>query len=303
MTDPQPLLFDRALHRRRLDRAAKRFEGADFLHQRAAEDVVDRLEAVRRDFPRVLVLGARRGALARALAPLAASGKIGDLIEADLSPAMVAGRTGARCVADEDRLPFADGAFDLVVTGPVLHWVNDLVGALIQIRLILKADGLFIGSLLGGATLSELRRAMIEAEAALSGGAGLRLSPFADAFDGAGLLQRAGFALPVADRDPVAVRYDHPLRLIADLRAMGETNSLQDRSGPALNRRVLSRAFELYASERPAPDGRVSATFERISLTGWAPHESQPKPLRPGSATMRLADALGAVERPLPTGG
>jgi SAM-dependent methyltransferase len=293
MANAPPLIFDRALHRKRLDRAARR-GGADFLKRRAAEDAVWRLSAILRDFPMAVDLGARGGAFSRALS--AGLNRVGQVIEADLSAAMLGGRGGPRVVADEERLPFAPASLDLVVSLLSLHWTNDLVGALVQIRRALRPDGLFLGAFLGGATLTELRQSLTEAEAEVAGGAGPRVSPFADALDGAGLLQRAGFALPVADIDRVSVRYDHPLQLMADLRAMGETNVLVDRPHRALTRPVLARTFEIYAERFADADGRLPATFEIVSLTGWAPHASQPQPLKPGSAKVRLADALGVVE-------
>ncbi|MES2896398.1 MAG: methyltransferase domain-containing protein [Pseudomonadota bacterium] len=295
-----PRLFDRTLLRTRLDRAASAYPGADFLKRRAAEDAVVRLEAIMREFPRAVDLGSRTGAFREALAQSDAQARVGLLIEADLSAKMLAGRPGLRLVADEERLPFAFGSLDLVVSTLALHWTNDVVGALIQIRRALKPDGLFIGSMLGGATLTELRRCLLDAEAELTGGAGPRVSPFADAYDAAGLLQRAGFALPVADVDRVTVRYAHPLKLLADLRAMGETSVLAERHPKPLTRTVLARAFELYVERFAEPDGRIPATFEILTLTGWSPDPSQQKPLKPGSAKMRLADALGVVENPLP---
>src|SRR5579872_6898371 len=219
-----PRLFDRDLHRRRLDRAAPGYADAGFLKRRAAVDIVERLEAVNRDFPVAVDLGSRDGAFAKALADGDAAAKVGVLFQTDISEAMLAGRPGQRLVADEERLPFAPESLDLVVSSLALHWTNDFVGALIQIRQALKPNGLFIGAMLGGATLTELRAALTEAELELRGGAGPRVSPFADAFDGAGLMQRAGFALPVADVDRLSVRYPNPLALMADLRAMGETN-------------------------------------------------------------------------------
>lgn len=295
-----PLIFDRDLHRRRLDRAAAAYADADFLKRRAAEDAVARLETIMRDFPRAVDLGARTGAFRRALARSDAAARVGFLAEADLSPAMLGGRQGPRAVADEERLPFAPGALDLVVSTLSLHWVNDVVGALIQIRRALKPDGLFIGALLGGSTLVELRQSLMAAEAELLGGAGSRVSPFADAYDAAGLLQRAGFALPVADVDRVTVRYRHPLALMADLRRMGETNVLAERHPRPLTRGLVARACEIYLDRYGEADGKVPATFEILTLTGWAPHESQQKPLRPGSAKMRLADALGVEETRVP---
>lgn len=296
MTDAPPLLFDRGLHRRRLDRAAPRIGGADFLRARAAGDLVERLEAIMRSFPLAVDLGAREGAVRRALEGSDAAERVGLLIETDLSLAMLRDRPGTRLVADEERLPFGPGSLDLVVSALALHWTNDLPGVLAQIRRSLKPDGLFLGAILGGSTLNELRWALTQAEVEVTGGAGPRVSPFAGAYDGASLLQRAGFALPVTDTDIATVRYEHPLRLLQDLRAMGETNVLADRARRPLSRPVLARAFELYAERFSDADGRVRATFEIVTLTGWAPHESQQKPLRPGSAKVRLADVLKARE-------
>jgi SAM-dependent methyltransferase len=266
-----PKLFDRGLHRKRLDRAAKGYAGADFLKRRAAEDVAERLEPVLRDFPLALDLSARNGALRQALAASPAGARIGTLIEADLSHAMLAGRGGLRVVADEERLPFADGSLDLIVSILGLHWTNDVVGALIQVRRALKADGLFIGAFLGGVTLTELRQSLVAAEGELLGGAGSRVSPYAAAADAASLLQRAGFVQPVADIDRVSVSYAHPLRLLADLRQMGETNVLAERHPRPLTRALLARTAEIYAERFAGPDGRVPATFEILTLTGWAP--------------------------------
>ena len=293
MAEP-PRLFDRTLLRRRLERAAPGFE--PFLKARAAGDLVQRLAAIKRRFPVAVDLGARTGVFGQALAESDAADKVGSLIEADLSGAMLAKAGGVRLVADEARLPFAEESLDLVVSSLVLHAVDDLVGALVQIRRVLKPDGLFLGAVLGGSTLTELRQCLTAAEAEISGGAGPRVFPFLDSYDGAALLQRAGFALPVVDVDTVTVRYPHMLKLMADLRAMGETNVLLERPRNPLSRRVLARAGELYAERFAAPDGRLSATFEIITLTGWAPHPDQQRPLRPGSAKARLADALGARE-------
>ncbi|MDB5424416.1 MAG: SAM-dependent methyltransferase [Phenylobacterium sp.] len=300
MSAPPPRLFDRTLHRKRLERAAKGYASADFLHRRAAEDIAERLEPIMRDFPLAVDLSARGGGFRRALAQSRASERVGLLIEADLSPAMLGGRAGLRVALDEEQLPFAPGSLDLVVSTLGLHWTNDVVGALIQIRQALKPDGLFVGAFLGGQTLTELRQSLVAAESEIWGGAGQRVSPFADMQDAAGLLQRAGFALPVADIDRVSVTYAHPLKLLADLRQMGETSVLADRHPRALTRTLLARAAAIYLERFGDVEGRVPATFEIITLTGWAPHESQQQPLRPGSAKMRLADALGTVEHPLP---
>jgi SAM-dependent methyltransferase len=295
--DAPPLLFDRALHRRRLDRAAPGYAAASFLKERAALDAVERLEAIMRSFAVAVDLGARDGAFRRLLAASPARGRVGLLVEADLSPAMLAGRPGPSLAVDEERLAFAPESLDLVVSTLALHWTNDLPGALIQIRRALRPDGLFLGAILGGATLTELRQALLQAETELHGGAGPRVSPFADVMDAAHLLQRAGFALPVADIDHVEVAYPDALALIRDLRRMGETNVLCERPRRPLSRALLARAGEIYAERFARQDGRVVASFDIVTMTGWAPHESQQKPLRPGSAKMRLADALHTREQ------
>jgi SAM-dependent methyltransferase len=296
MTQP-PRLFDRDLHRLRLARAAPRLAAADFLKVRAAEDLSVRLAAINRRFPVAVDLGARTGEFARALAASEAADKVDQLVQTDLSAAMLALAGGERVVADEARLPFAEASIDLFVSSLALHWLDDLVGTLIQIRRALRPDGLFLGAILGGASLTELRQCLMDAEIELAGGAGPRVSPFLDAYDGAALMQRAGFALPVIDVDKVVARYDHPLRLMADLRAMGETNVLFERPRSPLTRRMVARASERYFQRFGTADGRIAATFEIITLTGWSPHPDQQQPLKPGSAKVRLADALGAREQ------
>ena len=235
------------------------------LRARAAEDAADRLGAILRDFPVAVEIGARDGAFRRALAGTAAAGRVGWLMETDLSQAMLAPRDGARVVLDEERLPLAPASVNLVVSLLALHWTNDLPGALVQVRRALAPDGLLLACFLGGATLSELRQSLLAAEAEVAGGAGPRVSPFADAVDAAALLQRAGFALPVSDIDRVQLRYAHPLDLLRDLRSMGETNVLRERPRRPLSRAVLARAFELYverfrrcAGPRAPPPSRSS---------------------------------------------
>jgi SAM-dependent methyltransferase len=267
---PPPKLFDRTLHRKRLDRAARDYANADFLQRRAANDVAERLAPIMRSFPLAVDLSARGGAFREALAAEAPD-RVGLLIEADLSHRMLAGRPGLRVVADEERLPFADASLDLIVSTLGLHWTNDVVGALIQARRALKPDGLFIGAFFGGVTLTELRQSLVTAESEILGGAGSRVSPFADVADAAGLLQRAGFTLPVADVDTVTVTYDHPLKLIFDLRQMGETGVLADRHPRKLTRGLLERTAEVYFQRFAGDDGRIPATFEIVTLTGWAP--------------------------------
>jgi SAM-dependent methyltransferase len=289
-------IFDRPLHARRRTRAALRFPQYSFLKQAAAEDVALRLSAINRRFDRVLDLGAHNGVLARALrSDPAVADRIGHVFSTDLSPAFAMQPLGV--VADEEALPFADASFDLVVSALSLHWVNDLPGTLVQIRRILKPDGLFIGVALGGRTLAELRQSFLAAEEESRGGAANRVSPFMDVIDAAGLLQRTGFAMPVADNDARTVRYENPSRLLSDLRGMGETAARADAGAPALTRTILMRAMEIYQDRFADADGRVRATFEFVTLSGWAPSPDQPAAKRPGSATVRLADALGVKER------
>ena len=291
-SSPIPTVFDRALVRRRLARALARPE-PDFLFERAREDLADRLAPVQRSFATILELGSPRDG---ATAALAAAYPEATLVRAApvVGPA-VAG--GATVVADPEALPFGPERFDLAVSILALHAANDLPGALVQVRRSLKPDGLFVAAFLGGQTLQELRAVLAEAEAELTGGASPRVAPFTDLRDLGHLLQRTGFALPVTDLDRVTVRYGSMLGLLGDLRAMGLTNALTDRSRRPTPRRLLLRAAEIYAERFADADGRLRATFDLVWLSGWAPHESQQKPLKPGSAKMRLADALGAREQ------
>jgi SAM-dependent methyltransferase len=280
-----PLVFDRALVRRRLARALTGTY-ADFLLARAAEDLEERLATVLRTFPLALDVGTPTRAAVSAL-----GGKAETIVR--LAPVPEPGAA----LGDEERLPFAGGRFDLAVSLLALQSVNDLPGSLVQIRRVLKPDGLFLGCLLGGSTLTELRQVFTQAEAEIEGGASPRVAPFADVQELGSLLQRAGFALPVADSEVVRVRYADPFALMRDLRAMGLTNALLDRRRTPLRRTTLLRAASLYGDRFADPDGRIPATFELVWLSGWAPHESQQKPLQPGSARVRLADALGVRER------
>lgn len=208
-----------------------------------------------------------------------------------------------RCVPDTEVLALQEGGQDLVVHALALHWANDPVGQLVQARHALRPDGLFLGLLFGGQTLFELRSALAQAEAEVTGGLSPRVLPMAEIRDLGGLLQRAGFALPVADSFCKTVLYRDAFHLMHDLRAMGEGNALAARLRRPTGRAVLLRAAAIYAETWGQADGRIPATFEIICLTGWAPHEAQQKPLRPGSAAARLADALNAAERPLPRDG
>ena len=293
-------VFDRRAVRRHRERAAPGLAEHDFLLREVAGRLAERLDDVTRRFPLALDLGCHDGALGRALLENGGHGSIETLVQADLSPAMAALAAGGgrpALAADEEALPFAEGAFDAVFSLLSLHWVNDLPGALVQLRRALKPDGLFLGAFFGGGTLKELRAALLEAELEVEGGAGPRVSPFADVRDLGALLQRAGFALPVADVDEISVSYPNALKLMADLRGMGEANAVADRRKGFSRRATLMRAAELYAERHAGPDGRLPANFQVIYLTAWAPHQSQPQPLAPGSAKASLATALESQER------
>ncbi|MEO5338666.1 MAG: methyltransferase domain-containing protein [Magnetospirillum sp. WYHS-4] len=261
-------VFNRRVLRLHRDRAALRPGDGDFLFREVAERLADRLDDVKRRFPVALDLGCRDGLLGRMLD---GRGGIERLVRCDLSPRM-AGQAGPLALAaDEEFLPFAEASFDLVLGNLTLHWVNDLPGALVQIRRILKPDGLFLASLLGGETLKELRQAFLAAEMAEEGGAGPRVSPFADLKDAGNLLVRAGFAGAVADADRLTVSYGDPFRLMADLRAMGESNAVLERRIGFTRRATLAGAAARYAEDFGGADGRLPATFEVLFLTGWSP--------------------------------
>jgi SAM-dependent methyltransferase len=290
---PNPVIVDRNLLRARRRRALA-LGPSTFLADRVADDLADRLATVLRTFPCAVDLGTPTDGLR---SRLASGGKIGALIATDALAETVAGRAGLAIAADEEALPFRDGSLDLVLSALALHFVNDLPGTLVQIRRALRPDGLFVAALLGGDTLTELRQAFAAAEAEMEDGISPRVLPFADLRDLGGLLQRAGFALPVTDIDRLTVRYASPLALMQDLRRMGATNPLVDRRRRPLRRATLRRMLEIYAARFADPDQRIRATFEIVFLSGWAPHESQQQPLNPGSARARLADALGTQER------
>ena len=282
-----PIVFDRALLRERMRRALARGPET-FLVDRVAADLAERLGAVLRPFEVAVDLGTPTEAVRDALADNAA---IGMLVGVSAVP-----RRAPAIVADEEALPLRDGALDLVVSALALQFVNDLPGALVQIGRALKPDGLFLAALLGGDTLGELRQSFAAAESEVEGGVSPRVAPFADVREMGALLQRAGFALPVTDVERLTVRYSSPFILMGELRRMGATNAMAERRRTPLRRATLQRMAEIYAQRFADPDGKVRATFEVIWLSGWAPHESQQKPLRPGSAQARLADALGTRE-------
>ncbi len=299
--------FDRAQLRRRRERAAENWVNHNFLVQETAARLVDRLNDISRGFSSALDLGRNGGEIST---QMATRGDVQTLVECDVSPAMLrlgATSSGAqapqdekprihRLAADEECLPFANHSFDLVLSCLALHRVNDLPGILVQIRRVLRPDGLFLGCFFGGGTLGEMRAAWTEAEISEEGGASPRIAPFVDIRDAGMLLQRAGFALPVVDSDTLTVCYENAFDLMHDLRGMGETNILQGRRAGFTRRATMMRMADHYQDMFAQEDGRIPASFEIITLTAWAPDPSQPKPLEPGSATSSLADAIGAKQ-------
>lgn len=286
-------VFDRRAIRQHRARAVETGLRAEFLFEEGATRLVDRLGDIKRAFPRVLDLYGRNGPLQR---HLAGQGGTEWLVTLDPAASFAAAAPPPRLVAEAEALPFSAAAFDLVISNLALHWINDLPGALLQLRHTLKPDGLLLASLWSGATLGALREAWLEAETEIENGVSPRIAPFADARDLAGLLQRAGFALPVVDSDEIDVTYGDALALMRDLRLMGEGNALAQRRRHFTRRATLLRAAEIYQTRFAGKDGRVRVRFEIATLTAWAPHQSQPQPLRRGSAEARLAAALGTEE-------
>jgi SAM-dependent methyltransferase len=287
-----PIIFDRKLIRARLCRAA-RHGPATFLLDAAAGDLAERLSLVLRRFELAVDIGTPSDAVRHAL-----QGQVDSVIAAGPLALGQSRCDSLQIVADEEALPFREGSLDLVVSALALHLVNDLPGTLVQIRRALKPDGLFLAALLGGETLTELRQAFATAESEVDGGVSPRVAPFADLRDLGALLQRAGFALPVTDFERLIVRYPSVFALMQDLRRMGATNALAERRRTPMRRATLLRMAEIYAERFSDPDGRVRATFDIVWLSGWAPDASQQQPLAPGSARMRLADALNTQEMP-----
>lgn len=283
----QPLI-DTALWLARKRRAlVQAVPGADFLMRRTAEDLADRLGAVERRFEKAAVLFCQTPAAADVVA---ASGKVAEFVRVEADAAFLVGGFGQ--VATPETMPFEPESLDLVVSLLSLQAMNDIPGMLVQIRRALRPDGLFLGAFAGAGTLAELRECLLAAETELHGGASPRVTPFTDVRDAGALLQRAGFALPVADVETVTVRYDDMFGLMADLRAMGETSALADRSRRPGTRGLFARAAEIYAERFADADGRVRASFSIVWLSGWAPDASQQKPLKPGSAKVSLKTIL-----------
>lgn len=295
MTD-QMLVFDRRQVRRNRDRAAPGFADHDFLKREISERVADRMGDIQRQFPRLLDLGCHNGLLRNSLEPRHGVEWIVGMDPSEMF-ARQAFQNGPALAAEEELLPFAPASFDAVISIVSLHWVNDLPGALLRARQCLKPDGLFLGAMLGGDTLHELRAVLTEAESDILGGAGPRVSPFVKLEDAAGLMQRAGFALPVVDSDLLTVTYENAFLLMQELRGMGEGNAIVARRKNVTPKSVFLRAAEIYQQRHGTSCGRITASFRVLYLTGWVPHVSQQKPLRPGSAAHRLAEALESTEQ------
>ncbi|MTI42859.1 methyltransferase family protein [Roseibium hamelinense] len=281
-------IFDRNAVKKRRTRAVRQFRpGADFIAAIAAADIAERLAPINRSFDVAIDLGGHNDAVCDVLK---SSGKTKHVFSGDLFVANTH-RRATDFVFDDALPPLADGCCNLILSALTLHAVNDLPGSLVQLRRALRPDGLLLATLVGGDTLHELRDVLMRAELEMMGGAAIRVAPFTDTRDAGALLQRAGFALPVADKDSIIVRYDNMFGLLNDLRAMGSTAALADQGSP-LSRQTLFKAAEIYASDYADEDGRIRATFDLITLSGWAAHESQQKPLKPGSAQKRLSDVL-----------
>ncbi len=281
-----PLLFDRRQVRHQRQRAAEHFNEFAILEPQIQKRMRDRLAGISRTFGDCLELGCA------GFSALAEDRR--RTVHCDLAAGLLRSRDGLSVVGDEELPPFGAATFDLVLSSLTLHWVNDLPGALVQIKSILRPDGLFLGALLGGDSLHELRRALTEAELELRGGAAARVSPFADIRDLGDLLQRTGFAMPVADLDRITVRYKDLFELLRDLKGSGNANALAGRETRPPRRQLFCRASEIYKQRFGGPDGLVPATFDVVFLTGWAPGPDQPVAKRPGSATHSLAAALPA---------
>ncbi|WP_083590754.1 methyltransferase domain-containing protein [Aurantimonas sp. 22II-16-19i] len=285
-----PTPFDRALleTRRRRWLSGSPDEGAGFLMKAVADELAERLSVVERRFEVAVDLAGSFGEMAAAMR---AGGSCDQVVRIERQPFLLAGEPLA-VVADEEFLPLKAESVDLVVSALSMQFVNDVPGLLAQIRRALRPDGLLLAAFLGGETLHELRAALLVAESEIAGGVSPRVLPFIAIREAGGLLQRAGFALPVTDFDRLTVRYDNLFALARDIRAMGAANILRERSRRPATRRLFLRAAEIYAERYADPDGRIRASFDVVYLSGWAPHESQQKPLRPGSAKASLAAAL-----------
>ncbi len=286
LSDNPAIVFDRQALRRNRNRAANNFAAHDFLVREVAERLYDKYRDINRTFNHILDLGCHDGALAERL-------KDKFIINQDLSGKFLATCKGHRVQADEELLPYKPSSLDLVLSNLSLHWVNDLPGCLAQIKQALKPDGLFLGAVLGGETLTELRQCLMEAEVNIRGGASLRISPFVDVRNAGSLLQRAGFALPVVDTDRITVTYENAFKLMQELRGMGEGNILTKRARSLTSPRVMMECARIYHDKFTDHRGRITVTFDIIYMMGWSPHKSQQQPLKPGQGKVSLSDVFG----------
>lgn len=280
--DNPAIIFDRTALRRNRDRAAKNPVAHDFLHREVAARLYDKYLDINRDFHTILDLGCRGGELGKLLPDKY-------VINLDLSRKF----PGCDVQADEEFLPCKPGSLDLIITNLSLHWINDLPGCLAQIKQSLKPDGLFLGALFGGETLTELRQSLMAAEINIRGGASPRISPFVDIRTIGGLLQRAGFALPVIDTDRITVTYDNAFKLMQDLHAMGESNILINRARGLTSPQIMTECARIYQQKFTNRKGRITASFDILYLLGWSPHESQQQPLKPGQGKVSLTEVFG----------
>ena len=288
------LTFDKVLLRKRKNRAALKSRGCQFLYLEVAKRLGDRLNDVNRGFDVALDIGCHNGELSTLNS---VKTKIGTLFEMDLSNKTDVPILGRRLIGDEESLPFANRKLDLIISSMSLHWTNDLPGALIQINQALKSDGLLLASFPGGDTLWELRECLLEAEIEITGGASPRISPMIDIHTAGDLMQRAGFALPVIDTDRIVLTYANLFLLLNELRHLGETNTVNNRSSKPPPKNLFDLASRIYHSRFSLSDGRIPATFDILYLTGWVPHKDQQKPLEPGSAKTNLAEFLTSKEK------
>ncbi len=286
-------MFSPDQHQLRLARARQTFANdADFLLRHVVDDMIERLGAVQRRFEHGVALFGRTPCLLNGMRD---SGQVDNVSRVE-EASWLGSESPPDALATADKLSLTDNSTDLIMAPLALHWASDLPGSLIQLHRALRPDGLLMAVLPGPDTLQELRESLLVAESEFNAGAAMRVDPFTDLQDAGALLQRAGYALPVADRDKVTIRYNTALDLVRDLRAFGATLQLSDTARPILSRNIFARMVEVYAARFSDPDGRIRATFSFISLSGWVPHDSQQKPLKRGSAKTSLADALKTEE-------
>ena len=287
---PEGDIFNRRLIKSRRDNNVERFKSHDFLNREISERLLDNLKDIKRDFKTILSMNIHDQIIDDHLKP-------DDIFFQDLSYPVLKSKNGMSVQGDEEYLPYKNQCLDLTLSCLNLHWINDLPGTLIQILRCLKPDGMFLAAIFGGDTLTELRQSMLKADMDHLGGISPHISPFIDVRDAGGLMQRAGFALPVVSQERINVTYSDAFALMKELKGMGENNALNKRFKGLSSRQLMMKVAEHYHQDFANEQGRITATFDIVYLQGWAPHESQQQPLKPGSAKMALKDALG-IEPP-----